>query len=218
MESAFWHERWNKNEIGFHRQEIHPYLRQFWPPPGISNDSRVFVPLCGKSRDMLWLSERGHEVIGVELSPLAVADFFKDHGLLANITQHGDFAIWQSGRISLYCGDFFKLTADDLHDVRAVFDRAALVALPPAMRESYVAHLHAILPKGAVTLLVNFDYPQEQMKGPPFSVPESEIRERHAAFAEVTCLHSQDILAHEPRFAAKGLSRLREQAFYLRYR
>jgi thiopurine S-methyltransferase len=218
MESAFWHERWAKNEIGFHRQEVHPYLQQFWPPPGTTTGSRVFVPLCGKSRDLLWLCAQGHEVIGVELSALAVDSFFTENGLTATVTQHKSFTLHQSGALRIYCGDFFKLGADELNGVSAIFDRAALVALPPAMRQDYAAHLQKILPHGASTLLVNFEYPQEQMKGPPFSVPESEIRMLFEPAAEVICLHELDILEQEPRFIAKGLTRLREQTFYLRYR
>jgi thiopurine S-methyltransferase len=218
MESAFWHERWAKNEIGFHRREVHPYLQQFWPPHDIAPGSRVFVPLCGKSRDLLWLCEQGHEVVGVELSALAVDSFFAENALTATITQHKDFTLHQSGALRIYCGDFFKLGADELNGVSAVFDRAALVALPPAMRQAYAAHLQKILPPRTITLLVNFEYPQEQMQGPPFSVPESEIRALFEPVAEVSCLHEQDILAQEPRFVAKGLTRLREQAFYLHYR
>ncbi|AJP48445.1 thiopurine S-methyltransferase [Rugosibacter aromaticivorans] len=217
MESSFWHERWEKNEIGFHQSRFHPFLPKYWPSLDIKQGSRVFVPLCGKSRDLLWLRDQDLDVIGVELSKLAVEDFFKENQLTAIITQHGELTLYECSGIRIFCGDFFKLTAADLAGVAGVFDRASLVALPPAMRRDYARHMQKILPSGTQTLLVCFAYPQEQMDGPPFSVEEAEVHALFGTASEVTFLAEADVLDNEPRFKQRGLTRLHEKAFRLRY-
>ncbi len=217
MENDFWHERWEKNEIGFHKSEFHPFLQQYWPSLHIQQDSGVFVPLCGKSRDLLWLREQGLDVIGVELSQLAIEDFFKENQLTATVTQHGELKLYESPGIRIFCGDFFKLTAADLTGVTGVFDRASLVALPPAMRRDYAAHMQNILPPGTQTLLVCFAYPQEQMNGPPFSVEAAEVSTLFGPICEVTFLAEFDVLESEPRFQQRGLTRLSEKVFRLHY-
>ncbi|MCK9989349.1 MAG: thiopurine S-methyltransferase [Rugosibacter sp.] len=217
MENDFWHERWAKNEIGFHKPEIHPYLQRYWPDLQTPKSARVFVPLCGKTRDMLWLRDQGLEVMGVELSQRAVEDFFIENELTATVTQHGDFALYENSGVRIFCGDFFKLAAADLTGVTRVFDRASLVALPPAMRRDYAAHMQQILPPGTQTLLVCFAYPQEQMSGPPFSVEAAEVGTLFEPACEVTFLAEFDVLESEPRFAQRGVTRLTEKVFRLLY-
>ena len=217
MENDFWHERWEKNEIGFHQSQFHPFLLQYWPSLNLKQGSRVFVPLCGKSRDLLWLRDQGLDVIGVELSQLAVKDFFKENQLTATVTQHGELELYESPGIRIFCGDFFKLTAADLAGVTGVFDRASLVALPPAMRRDYAAHMQKILPPGTQTLLVCFAYPQEQMDGPPFSVGNAEVNALFAPTSEITFLTEIDALDNEPRFKQRGVTSLHEKVFRLRY-
>lgn len=218
MDADFWHERWAKNEIGFHRSEHHPSLIRFWPMLGLPAGSPVFVPLCGKSRDLLWLRAAGHEVIGVELSPLAVDSFFAENHLAATVEREGAFATYRGGGFTLYCGDFFALEPAMLAGVAAVYDRAALVALPPVLRRDYAAHLVRLLLPGTQTLLVSFEYPQEEMSGPPFSVSEDEIRALFAPVTAIEHLATSDILAQEERFRKRGLSRLVEKTFRLTQR
>ena len=213
MDTDYWCERWARSETGFHQKEINSHLQRFWSVLNLAHGSRVFVPLCGKSRDMLWLREQGHEVIGVEISPLAVEAFFAENGLHASVTKHDTFSIYQTEGLRLYCGDFFQMTTEDVAGVSAVFDRAALIALPPSMRSAYAAHMQTILASGVKTLLVTFDYPQQEMQGPPFSVKEPEVRELYEKTGEVRLLYSADILDKEPRFRDKGITQLQEKIF-----
>ena len=215
MQHDFWHQRWQQNQIGFHNQQTNPYLKKYWPELNLKPGSRVLVPLCGKSLDMLWLLAQGYEVLGVELSPLAVEAFFTENQLTVRQRQQGMFVVYESQGLSLFCGDFFVLTATDLQGVDAVFDRAALVALPTEMRVDYVAKLQQILPAGIPSLLVAFDYPQQEMSGPPFSVPFAEIQSHFGAAWEIELLTTQDILDCEPHFRDKGLSRMQEQVYRL---
>jgi thiopurine S-methyltransferase len=215
MHPDFWHERWQKRQIGFHRSDTHPYLQRFWSGLGTPAAARVLVPLCGKSRDMLWLRAQGHEVLGVELSELAVREFFEEHGLQPAVADAGAFRRFSADGVSVLCGDIFALTAEDLADIGAVYDRAALVALPPGMRFRYAEHLLHSLPEHARTMLISFAYPQHEMDGPPFSVEDEEIARLFGARCSVRRLHTQDILAQEPRFRDKGVTRMHETVFAL---
>ncbi len=199
MDAAFWHRRWHKAETAFHQTEVNPWLQRYFPPL-LDGPARVLVPLCGKSLDMLWLVARGCQVLGVELSEIAVQAFFDEQGLEPEICQQGAFQRYRAGALEIWCGDFFALTAADLAHCTHLYDRAALVALPPEMRRRYAAHL-ALLPAGCRGLLITLDYPQQQMEGPPFAVPEPEIRQLLAGWAP-ELLEARVSPAWQARFAA----------------
>lgn len=218
MKKDFWLERWQREEIGFHQGEVNPYLKLYWQDLHLARDSMVFVPLCGKSRDKLWLREQGHQVLGVELSPIAVQAFFSENGYIPQHDIRGIFDRYVADRIVVLCGDFFDLQKDDLANAGAVYDRASLIALPPDMRERYARHLASILPPATQILLVTVDYPQTDMQGPPFSVTPSEVATLYSAYADVRLLAQKDVLAQNPRFQKRGLSSLRESIFLLTMR
>lgn len=218
MNRDFWQARWDEGQIGFHQDEINPYLQRYWPTVNASQGATVFVPLCGKSRDMLWLRDQGHAVIGVEIVPRAVEAFFAENNLAVSQSPHGAYTLWESEGIRIYQGDFFGLGADELAGVGAVYDRASLIALPPALRERYVAHLRAVLPQRISVLLVTLDYPQEEMDGPPFAVTEQEVAALYQDYFQVEQVCSEDVLAANPRFQERGLSRLAEKVYVLRAR
>lgn len=134
MEPSFWHERWERSEIGFHQQDINVHLQQFWTQLDLRPGQRVFAPLCGKSRDLLWLAGEGHPVTGVEISQLAVEAFFTENGLKPRRWREGAFEIWEVDEIRILLGDFFDLEPQHLADAAGIYDRASLIALPPPMR------------------------------------------------------------------------------------
>ncbi len=216
MKAEFWLERWQRKEIGFHQDEINAHLQEYWGGLQLPAGGEVFVPLCGKSRDMLWLRAQGHRVLGVELSPLAVEDFFLENELKPQVRSHGAFDSWSCDGVTLLCGDFFELTADDLKHVTGIYDRASLVALPPEMRAQYAGHLQRILPEHAPMLLVTMDYAQAEMSGPPFAVGATEVRELYAAHYGIEPLYTHDVLAENPRFRERGVTRLDEVVYRLR--
>ncbi len=176
MNPEHWHQRWQEGRIGFHRDAVHPRLETHWPRLVPETDSHVLVPLCGKSRDLLWLAERGHAVTGVELSPLAVGQFFAENPLPApRVRREGAFEHHECERLRLCCGDFFRLRPEDLAAPLAIYDRAALVALPASMRGDYADHLARLSPPGTRMLLVSLERPGDSGSGPPFSVATAEI-------------------------------------------
>jgi thiopurine S-methyltransferase len=218
MKKDFWLECWQREEIGFHQNEINPYLCQYWQELHLAPGSEVFVPLCGKSRDMRWLRKQGHSVLGVELSPIAVQAFFKENGDSPHHLISGKFNRYEADGISILCGDYFDLGKGDLTKVRAVYDRASLVALPPEMSEYYVSHLMSILPPATQILLITLDYPQQEMSGPPFSVSADKVAALYHEHAEIRLLAQLDVLTQHPRFQERGLGRLQENIFLLTLR
>lgn len=215
MEKGFWLERWERAEIGFHQSETNPYLLRYWHELQARPGSEVFVPLCGKSLDMLWLRRQGHPVLGVELSPIAVRDFFVENGMTPTHVAGAPFDRCEAEGIRILCGDFFELTRADMAQVGAVYDRASLVALPPEMRARYARHLADILPAGTRILLVTFDYPQQEMQGPPFAVSPQEVKALYSSYAEIRLLAQEDVLEQNPRFKARGITRMQENVFLL---
>jgi thiopurine S-methyltransferase len=216
VNTQFWLDRWAQGQIGFHQAKVNPYLQAYWSRLGIEQTATVFVPLCGKSLDMRWLSERGHGVIGIEVSQKAVREFFAENDLAPTVTTRGRFEHWESGRLRLLCGDFFDLEPDDLQSVGAVFDRAALVAMPPELRSRYASKLMQVIPPATPVLLVAMTYAQHEMKGPPFAVDETAVRSLFPD-ARVELLTSREVLGENPHFRERGLTALTEQSYFVRY-
>ncbi|WP_397451982.1 thiopurine S-methyltransferase [Pseudomonas sp. NA-150] len=216
MQPEFWHKRWASNQIGFHSSEVNPYLLRFWGDVGISEGARVLVPLCGKSLDLAWLAGQGLKVLGVELSEKAIEEFFSEQQLSAQISQQGPFKVYSAESIELWCGDFFALTVNDVADCAGLYDRAALIALPPEMRERYAQHLTRILPATCNGLLVTLDYDQTQIDGPPFSVPDANVQQLLAAEWQLEILEERDVLASSSKFLQAGATRLAERVYRLR--
>jgi len=215
-DKAAWLERWAEGETGFHNDWVNPRLAEHWPGFGLPAGSRVLVPLSGKSLDLLWLAEHGYRVVANELSPLAVEAFFEDAGIRPSRRHQGAFEIWSHGLVTVLCGDYFNLEPALVGRLQACYDRAALVALPPALRPAYMKHQAGLLPPGAPVLLIGVDYAQREMDGPPFSVTEAEIRELAAGRFEVEVLASGlDMLADNPRFAERGVTRMEETVYRL---
>ncbi|WPC03588.1 thiopurine S-methyltransferase [Pseudomonas benzenivorans] len=215
MDEAFWQARWAQGQIGFHQGEVNPYLQRYWPELALNGTGRVLVPLCGKSLDMAWLAAQGHQVLGVELARQAVEGFFAERGLTPQVSQLGAFEVYRGGNIELWCGDFFELRAEHLRGCTALYDRAALIALPAPMRQRYTAHLNRLLAPGSRGLLVTLDYAQAQMEGPPFAVSDAEVRSLFAAGWQVESLEACDVLAENERFRQRGLQYLDERVYRL---
>lgn len=218
MEADFWHERWRENRIGFHREAPLPLLTRYWQDLGLAAGSRVLVPLCGKSLDMVWLAEQGHRVLGIELSELAIASFFEERGLRPATSVSPLGTLYSAGPWELLAGDAFAVTPTLLADCEGVYDRAAMIALPPPMRATYAGTLWRHLPAGCRGLLVTLEYPQAEKAGPPFSVEAAEVDARLGRDWVVSLLERRDILASEPSFQADGVTALSTAAYRIERR
>jgi thiopurine S-methyltransferase len=196
--------------------EFNPHLLNHWHALHMPQGSRVLAPLCGKSRDMVWLAEQGYRIRGVELSPLAVESFFVEQALEPEVATVAGFERWRAGPYELYCGDIFDLPQLDNGDIDAVYDRASLIALNPLQRRHYADMLSELLPNKSRMLLVAMDYPQEEMTGPPYSVQEAEVRALFESRFKVTLLHTLDLLEDTERYGDKGVSRILEQVYLLK--
>lgn len=174
MDAEFWQQRWEANEIAFHVNEANPLLVKHFGRLSLAEGARVFLPLCGKSLDISWLLSKGYRVVGVELIKTAIAQLFSGLGMKPEISDLGRIKHYSAANIDIFVGDIFDLSGEVLGPVDAVYDRAALVALPEDMRHRYTAHLMQITDK-APQLLICFEYDQSVMNGPPFSISNEKI-------------------------------------------
>lgn len=208
MQPDFWQQRWHDGQIGFHQDRVTPLLEQYWDVLALPAGSRVFVPLAGKSLDMLWLAARGHRVLGVELTRIAVEQFFDENGLQPDIRETRLGKHYVAGEIELILGDAFALDTPALAGCEGVYDRAALIALPAEMRIRYAHELYSNLQVGCRGLMITLEYPQQEKSGPPFSVEQDEVRTLFERDWAIDRLERRDILATQPVFAAEGVTAL----------
>ncbi len=192
MDTDFWHRKWQKNEIGFHQSKANPHLVAHFKELSLGEGSLVFLPLCGKTRDIGWLLSEGYRVAGVELSEIAVRQLFEDLGVEPTVSEVGKLMRFSAKDVDIFVGDFFDLSADLIGSVDAVYDRAALVALPKDTRSLYAAHLTKVTGKSP-QFLVCYTYDQSLMDGPPFSVSNDEITRLYGESYDLTLIATIDL-------------------------
>ena len=192
MDKEFWLERWKEQQIGFHEGVVNELLEKHCGVLSLQQGNRIFVPLCGKTVDIHWLLSKGYSVVGIELSELAVQQLFGDLQVTPNIVESSDLKLYQTDGLDVYVGDIFSLSAERLGSVDAVYDRAALVALPFELRQRYTQHLKRMT-HHAQQLLISFEYDQETMAGPPFSISPEEISEHYKEYNQIHCLEKQEV-------------------------
>lgn len=197
-DNVLWLQCWRDRQTDFHQKTVNHFLTRFWPSLAPASGSRVFVPLCGKSLDMIWLAAQGHQVIGVELSPIAIRDFFRENGLRPTRRRLGKFVLWQHGRISILCGDYFALGKGDLGPIDTVYDRAALTALPEDIRRLYVVHLRKIVPDTSqVFLLTTEDAAENETASEALGVG-AEITTLYSENFEIDLAHVESVFELDP--------------------
>jgi thiopurine S-methyltransferase len=189
MDANFWLQKWEKNEIAFHNSESNPMLVKYFNTLALVENSRVFLPLCGKTLDIAWLLSHGYRVAGAELSRIAIEQLFLELGVEPKISEVGEVAHYSAPNIDLFVGDIFHLSGEILGPVDAIYDRAALVALPGAVRDRYTTHLIEITHK-APQLLICYEYDQSLMEGPPFSISTETVNQHYGDRYNLTLLES----------------------------
>lgn len=209
----FWQGRWERGETGWHQTEVEPRLIENFKS---LSPTRVFVPLCGKSLDLVWLHEQGHDVVGVELSELACRAFFEERGLNPAITRESGFQVFRAERYTLFQGDFFALTPHLLGAIGAVYDRASLIALPPEMRKNYAQKLRSLIQRASreiqpqILLITIERIPHDEM-GPPHSVQPAEVETLYQDSFDIEKI-SHELLSQK----SPGGSDIQEWVFRLR--
>ncbi|WDE13668.1 thiopurine S-methyltransferase [Thalassomonas haliotis] len=218
MDKVFWHNCWEHNKLGFHQQEIHPFLSRYLQKLLRAEDKHVFVPLCGKSLDMAWLAER-LQVSGAELSEIACRDFFREKDIACQSRREGDFQLFSFDNLTLWQGDFFKLATGLLPRFDWIYDRAALIALPEAMQQAYVDKLLSFMTVNTRILLVLVEYPPEEMQGPPFPVFEQDLRRLFAVDKKLKIEKLASLPHEDKRFAQRtfDVSSLAETLYLISY-
>lgn len=189
MNKEFWFDVWQKNEIGFDQKTVNPLLSSHIKSLNLASGDSIFVPLCGKSVDMIWLLKQGYKVVGVELSEEAIEQFFAALKVKPEIWTDQSFKRYSAYNIEILVGDFFKLTDDIVGPIDSIYDRASLVALPSDMRPDYTRHLISVC-DNTPQLLITFNYDQSLQDGPPFSISEEEVNQYYNKHYQVSLLDS----------------------------
>ena len=219
MEAAFWRKAWSENRIGFHQKNVNKRLMGHWPALELSPGKQVFVPLCGKTTDMLWIAEQGHPVLGVELSAKAAKAFFTDNELNHTVAKRDGFEIYSGQHagveIEIWAGDFFNLTQDHLSGCGAYYDRASMIALPESLRADYAVHMGRLTSPESKGLLLVISYDQDKMNGPPFSVSDENVRKLLGEAFDICELEHYSGAQRLGNLADRGLETLEERVYLL---
>lgn len=201
MENDYWLSRWQEGDIKFHQSELNPYLLNYYALLGLESNDTILVPLCGKTQDMLWLQQQPLHVVGAELSDTACSGFFEENDLEYSATQKDNFTIYQGDHIELFCGDFFELKQNQIGKIKAVYDRAAMIALPLEYRQRYVNKTIELTEAGSKILLISLES-SHQPQTPPFVINEKEIIGYYQKNFEIRML--EKIPEKTPHLIAKG--------------
>lgn len=192
MDANFWHQRWEKNDIAFHESTANPLLVKYFKDLSLVKGSRVFLPLCGKTLDISWLLSKGYRVAGAELSKIAIEQLFTELGIEPEISRIGGIDHYSAKNIDIFVGDIFDMSSKILGPVHAIYDRAALVALPEEIRNRYTAHLTEMTNK-APQLLICYEYDQSLMEGPPFSISNEEVNQLYRESYDLILIESTNV-------------------------
>jgi thiopurine S-methyltransferase len=209
MDASFWHKKWEQNDIAFHEGEANPLLVKYFTELSLAQGNRVFLPLCGKTLDIPWLLSNGYRVAGAELSKIAIEQLFAELGVEPTISGVGEMDRYSARNIDIFVGDIFDLSSKMLGLVDAVYDRAALVALPEKLRKRYTAHLVEST-ENAPQLLICYEYDRNSMEGPPFSIHNEEVNEHYGNSYDLTLVASTDV-----RGGLKGKCAAKENVWLL---
>jgi len=194
MNADFWHDKWKNNKLGWHLDDVNPIITKYLKELNLTQGSRIFVPLCGKTKDISWLMSNAYKVVGAELNESAIKQLFDEMNIIPNISKVSDLLLYSAENIDIFVCDIFKLDSGTLGHVDAIYDRAALIAMPKKLRSKYTIHISNITYTKA-QLLVNFEYDQTKMDGPPFSVPNEELKEHYKNYYKLNLLDSVHITA-----------------------
>lgn len=199
QDNPLWLQLWQDQDIEFHQTQVNALLTRFWPTLNLPRASRILVPLCGKSLDMLWLAQQGYQVIGIELSPIATKAFFVENHLKPSKQRIGNFTRWQCGRISIWCGDLFSLNRGQLGHIDSVFDRAALTALPKAIRQKYVAQIQRLITADTSVFLLTVEdgLPSQAAKPAPADI-DHEILTLYGDTFDISLCHAEAMIETGP--------------------
>lgn len=197
-DNHLWHQCWRDRQGDFHQSSVNPLLAKFWAGLDLDKGARVFVPLCGMSLDMIWLADQGHEVVGVELSPIAVQTFFHENHLEPIRTSDGVFERWQSGKVTILCGDYFLLGKDDVGQIDAVYDRASLTALAEGIRGRYVTQLRLLVPDACQILLLTVEDADEAETADQELTAADEIGMLFGTDFDIVLVHVERVFEANP--------------------
>lgn len=216
MEISYWQSRWIKGNTGWHMDEVFPPLKNYWHHLQLAHGATILVPLCGKTLDIEWFVGQAYYVIGIDVSEKAIEALKHNHSEPFCTSSTGGLTRYKSDSLELWCGDFFKLQKNWLPPIDAIYDKAALIALPPETRRQYAKAIKRLCQPHTRQFLSCFEYNQDEMNGPPFAVFEDELQTHYSDRFHINLLYSHSLMDELTGFHRRGLhSYLTEKIYHL---
>ena len=212
--TEFWQQRWSDGQTGFHLNDTHPDLHAFLPQLNLNIGDTVFVPLCGKTLDIGYLLAKGYRVVAVEMVEYAVKQLFNQLSMTPDIYQWKQGVCYRASGLTVYVGDYFDLRAKECSEACAVYDRAAMLAIPHKLQAQYCRHLSEITDH-AKQLVITVEFDQDKVDGPPFTLSEKDIRRYYGESYHISRLNEVETIKEEARFEAMGLSSFMRRTYFL---
>lgn len=216
MDKAYWLNRWETGNTRFNEPVPHRYLVKYFDELNLSPGDSIFVPLCGKSVDMVWMMRHKHPIIGVEISPIAINDFLAENEIQALKSQEDGFCVYRHNLGMLYQGDLFTFNPACLNEIKAVYDRGCFVALPPmSIRLQYIDWLKSTLQTGTRILFISIEHNNPSIAEPPFSVSDKELRQYFNKEFSVNLLRKEEAAEIKPHWQERGIKCLWESVYLI---
>jgi thiopurine S-methyltransferase len=202
-----WKTRWEQGMTGWHNQNVNQNLQNHANILFENTESpRVLIPLCGKSLDIIWLEAQSASVIGIEFVQKAIEEFYQEQDSTPHIEVINKLPHHSVGGITLICADIFEATPARIGQFDAIYDRAALVALPLEKRQEYADHCLALLNSGGTILLITYNTHRSETLGPPFPIKDGVIPTLYKNASECILLEeSTQTKEDNPRLAKRNL-------------
>lgn len=210
----FWQQHWSDGQTAFHLDDIHPDLQVFLPVLSLELGDTVFVPLCGRTLDIGYLLNVGYNVIAIEMVEYAVQQLFNQLSIVPEVSGWKQGKCYRADHLTVYVGNYFDLSSDECAEVSAIYDRAALAAMPYKLQQRYCQHLGDITVY-AKQLVIASAFDQTKMQGPPFTITPQHIQQYYGQHYTIELLNEIETIKEEMDFQKQQLDSFIRRTYLL---
>ena len=214
MSNKIWKDKWKRNDIAFHQSTSNHLLKKYISQLNISAGADILVPLCGKSLDMNILANLGYNVIGIELSNIAIKAYFEALNVKPTREKYKRFITWKYKNTEIWCGDIFDLTKKEIGHIGVLYDNTSLTAFSPDIRPQYVQHFHDMLSEKNQILLITTETPDETQINSAMTI-DDEIQSLYERQYHITLLHGERVITHDPEQPDEAKRPMEEKVYIL---
>lgn len=215
MNKKNWLEKWKKKETKFDQMQVNPYLIKYEKIFESLEGKKIFIPLCGKSIDILWFLTHGAEVIGVEFSEVAIETFLSENNLIYKKVDKHPFIFYHADSLKFICGDLFQLEKNDVGEFDWIYDRASLIALDDMARVQYANKIFQLSSNQSKMFLITLSYGTTTLEPPPYSVTDEEVYSLFSKNFQIATLSKNENMDIMPHLIQAGFPNLNDRVYLL---